>query len=360
MAGLLDVIQGASNAAAGAVSGPVDLISTGLLAMGLPMPANPVGGSQWMRDRGLTRDPKNFYAGLAGETIGNVLPIVAAAKAPQIAQGLLQAGDNLRAPTPMNSATRGQAGAIVYHGSPYKFDRFDSSKIGKGEGAQAYGHGLYFADSPGVAGTYRQQAGVYGPADAFYMSNRSDSAVRKLMRRADAAKNSPAANVYDELLAGDFSPAALRDRLGKLGYTPQEMQEATKALDRSARLFAADRGNLYKVDLPDDAIARMIDWDKPLYRQAPAARRAVRDVVDSQAGAGTYAQWIKNARPDFQTLRTDMLESLDEAQIAEMLRQRGVPGVRYLDGGSRTAGTGTSNYVVFPGEEGLLQIIGRE
>ena len=35
-------------------------------------------------------------------------------------------------------------GATVWHGSPHKFDKFDSSKIGTGEGAQAYGHGLYF------------------------------------------------------------------------------------------------------------------------------------------------------------------------------------------------------------------------
>jgi hypothetical protein len=33
----------------------------------------------------------------------------------------------------------------VYHGSPHKFDRFDASKIGTGEGAQSYGHGLYLA-----------------------------------------------------------------------------------------------------------------------------------------------------------------------------------------------------------------------
>ena len=31
----------------------------------------------------------------------------------------------------------------------------------------------------------------------------------------------------------------------------------------------------------------------------------------------------------------------------------------YLDGGSRGAGTGTSNYVLFPGNEGLLQILER-
>ena len=39
----------------------------------------------------------------------------------------------------------------AYHGSPYDFERFDLSKIGTGEGAQAYGHGLYFAENPAVA-----------------------------------------------------------------------------------------------------------------------------------------------------------------------------------------------------------------
>ena len=42
-------------------------------------------------------------------------------------------------------------GIKAYHGSPHDFDKFDLSKIGTGEGAQAYGHGLYFAESPKVA-----------------------------------------------------------------------------------------------------------------------------------------------------------------------------------------------------------------
>ena len=45
--------------------------------------------------------------------------------------------------------------------------------------------------------------------------------------------------------------------------------------------------------------------------------------------------------------------------IAEKLRQAGIPGIRYLDGGSRGTGAGTSNYVVFPGNEGLLSILER-
>src|SRR6188768_1156238 len=43
----------------------------------------------------------------------------------------------------------------AYHGSPHDFDRFDLSKIGTGEGAQAYGHGLYMAENEGTARSYR-------------------------------------------------------------------------------------------------------------------------------------------------------------------------------------------------------------
>jgi hypothetical protein len=37
----------------------------------------------------------------------------------------------------------------------------------------------------------------------------------------------------------------------------------------------------------------------------------------------------------------------DRANAASILRQAGIPGIRYLDGGSRNAGQGTYNYVVF-------------
>src|SRR5690606_34108278 len=48
-------------------------------------------------------------------------------------------------------AKAGKKGIRAFHGSPHDFDRFDISKIGTGEGAQAYGHGLYFADKEEVA-----------------------------------------------------------------------------------------------------------------------------------------------------------------------------------------------------------------
>lgn len=49
----------------------------------------------------------------------------------------------------------------------------------------------------------------------------------------------------------------------------------------------------------------------------------------------------------------------DPAGASLRLRELGIPGIRYLDGGSRSAGSGSSNYVVFPGNEGLLSILER-
>ena len=45
----------------------------------------------------------------------------------------------------------------IYENSPHDFDKFRSEAIGTGEGAQAYGHGLYFAESEKVAKEYRDQ-----------------------------------------------------------------------------------------------------------------------------------------------------------------------------------------------------------
>jgi hypothetical protein len=44
----------------------------------------------------------------------------------------------------------------AWHGSPYQFDKFSLEKIGTGEGAQAFGWGLYFSDLEGVGRGYAE------------------------------------------------------------------------------------------------------------------------------------------------------------------------------------------------------------
>lgn len=83
MSGIREFLQGASNAAAGNVSGPVDGIAWLLRRAGLKdlIGDAPVGGSAWMEQQGLTR-PAVGTAGFLGEAAGMSAPTAAVAKAP--------------------------------------------------------------------------------------------------------------------------------------------------------------------------------------------------------------------------------------------------------------------------------------
>jgi hypothetical protein len=349
MSGLLDFLQAASNSVAGNVSGPVDGINWLLSRAGLGS-EEPVGGSKWLEKKGLTRPVKQGAAQVAGETAGLLSPVLMASKAPQIAKGLLQGADNLAASG--HGPIMNQRGAIVYHGSPHKFDAFDSSKIGTGEGAQAYGHGLYLAENPAVAKDY---AGALSAAKANRPVGNVDL--------TQAYQNLPN-DVPETLLAARRDFRALNDA-GELSAA--DRRDFLTAVKNN--FTASQNGALYKVDLPDSAIAKMLDWDKPLSQQAPEVREAVRKLSQHTPKGGTYAESMQGF--EFPHMTGESIERTFARDLATtgngqpnktfsmLLQEYGIPGIRYLDGGSRGAGAGTSNYVVFPGEEGLLKILER-
>jgi hypothetical protein len=49
---------------------------------------------------------------------------------------------------------------LFYHGSPYQFDRFDTDKIGSGDGLAKFGHGFYFADNKETAIYYAKELSI--------------------------------------------------------------------------------------------------------------------------------------------------------------------------------------------------------
>jgi hypothetical protein len=278
-----------------------------------------------------------------GETAGLLSPALVAAKAPQIAGGLLQAGRNLAAPKTLNP----QTGAIVWHGSPHKFDAFDSSKIGTGEGAQAYGHGLYLAENPAVAQEYKR-----------VLSDRYAADIARGRNEISRAKQYAAK--YQSMLD---DPSIPRGRMRDGSPTPDEWvrKRAAEELDNVAahERWLANKeagGSLYKVDLPDEKIASMLDWDGAVSeaQRKPLSQAAMRDFgsdLSGTSGEHLYKEVVfefKNAG------------HANPTQAAtDWLRKNGAPGIRYLDAGSRSAGAGSSNFVVFPGEENALSILER-
>lgn len=113
---LRDTVQSASNTVASGVSAPVDLIAAGLRKVGLPIPQAPVGGSQWMENMGLTVPVEDGIPKMAGETLGMIVPMVATAKAPQIAAAANKGLENLAAPRTLNTPGYGGQRGAVYVG----------------------------------------------------------------------------------------------------------------------------------------------------------------------------------------------------------------------------------------------------
>lgn len=215
-------------------------------------------------------------------------------------------------------------GAIkAYHGSPYSFDKFDMSKIGTGEGAQAYGHGLYFAESPDVAKSY---AGMAMPkinvADDAHVYAAKDF-IANGMDPVSGLKSA-----YKNITTPEIEAAVLT---AKGGYKPNLYQISLEHPDPVKE--AATPLN------PDD----FLHWDKPIADQ-PNVFKKIRSLVlpdllntfDANAlqgisGANAYKNYIGGTQQD----------------ATNALRQVGIPGIRYLDGNSRGIGDGTYNYVVF-------------
>lgn len=215
----------------------------------------------------------------------------------------------------------GLVGQTVYHGSPHKFTKFDMSKIGTGEGAQAYGHGLYFAENRAVANEY---AGPLNAARETRPVGNVDLAQAYQSMPTDVPENLWAARRDFRTLLdmGELSPADKRDFLSAV----------------QNNITASRGGNLYKVDIPDEAIPRMLDWDKPLSEQAPEVRAALKAAAEARAQqtGGAFGPL------DMSQFGRDVVPTLGEGR----LKNAGIPGIRYLDGNSRGVG-GTSNYVLF-------------
>lgn len=306
----------------------------------------------------------------------------------------------------------------VYQGTPYKFaptsknplGEFDPTKIGSGEGAQAFGYGHYSAEAKKLGEYYRDilSKDIANPAKKVLekFNGDVDAAIK-------ASKNE--AQRLSELDLTPQSGAAKRDQL--LATQQSNIDELTKF--KNTGEFTT--GYLYEIDLPDEQISKMLDWDKPLSKQENVmsalqsiaenkARNQVRSEIENnirQSGVVPEApisdDWMTTLFSDQNAQGNEIVKKLVDEQMSkidfaplaktqldymkpvdmtwdmsgkqfyelltkqqgspekasEVFRSQGIPGIRYLDEASRGQGQGTSNFVVFPGNEDLLTILKR-
>jgi hypothetical protein len=352
-----------------------DYIADALGGLGIPREQALALGSafglvpQWSRDSGRAM-ALPFFEPTAGNIAG--AGVEAALTAIPGAKGVKAAADAAEGAV--------KKGVRAYHGSPHDFDRFSLDKIGTGEGAQAYGHGLYFAGNEETAKTYKNAG---DSASRYY--DEINGKLTRLAREMDQYRG-PSYGTYTD--PKGYELKAEYDRL---------MEQRSKF------------GNMYEVNINADP-EHFLDWDKPLSQQSEKVRAALdatgvatgfdtskvtKETVTNAAGKpldkfmdarGNPIGYVAGEGPfnatrfggDFDTFPTrseaeswlmanqgraleakfahDELEKkLGPAGVSQALREAGIPGIKYLDQGSRGAGEGSSNYVVF--DDALVEIL---
>jgi hypothetical protein len=213
-------------------------------------------------------------------------------------------------------------GIRAWHASPYDFNKFDISKVGTGQGAASYGHGIYAAENPRVS----------GPGGSYDLEFTAKNLGKYDLNQGEQ-------EVLRVLRAGGSDMDALGSLARGGGYT---FEQAHDVLNR----VKAAKARLYDVDINADPNA-LLNLDKPMSEQSELVRQAL-----ERAGAAP-SLLTSNRAPAVEYVRragenplyaADVFNRgvgelpLTPADVSTRLREAGIPGSQYLDEGSRGLG----------------------
>jgi len=275
-------------------------------------------------------------------------------------------------------------------GEPSDLGLFDMSRIGQGEGAQAYGRGLYFAEAEDVGKGYRD---TLTPRDIEY----EDELYRRY-KQAEADQDYIRMEMLERAMMHD-KPYEFRELAADVDYD-EDYREAASRMAEEIEELNPNLGSLYTVDIDVDP-DELLDYDIPLSEQSDFVKDALKKIprgdvkiephplredrykitgtnwrggkVNRQAKDLEQAERVAaKARGIDLDLEGDLrggalIERAPYEQqegLANMLREAGIKGIKYLDRDSRfvsSLDSGkdlTSNYVIFDDE--LIKIVDRK
>ena len=275
------------------------------------------------------------------------------------------AADALRAAPGIGQQTgEGTRLATAFHGTPhvlaqepgFPHGRFRLDRVGTGQGAASYGHGIYFGEAEGTGDSYRAELANDQPSTRIF------------------ANGIPLIDVFggNNIRASDVGATLERNGLNLdkaiANADTDQVRYALEGLRKSeyftkpAVITRQKPGSLYRLDIPDDVLPKLLDWDRPLRDQSATVQNAIGrfesrlmahlnriDHMEAElfrvgrlTGAQIYqrlSQMLARAAEVEKRTAEDRRyepDRRDDQSASEYLASIGIPGNRYLDQGSRT------------------------
>jgi len=305
----------------------------------------------------------------------------------------------------------------AWHGSPHDFEKFSLHAIGTGEGAQAYGYGLYFAGDKVVAEYYKNKLSEVTERNLYIGDTHLDNydfTDEYVLSVQKSAQMDGSFTDDDIVASGERIIRDAERELESVDKTddPEEYDKLQNRIKEAQKLTTVrmeeKKGQLYEVEIPDSD--KMLDWDKPLSEQNDFIKSILeKENIDTSnrkvkftqgitpndgiykadnggqietkydfnhktgkyeisgyeitvGGGGTF-KTLEKAKEKFSSYLSGanlfyerLISKLGSAENAsKYLESIGIQGLKYLDATSRGKGTGNHNYVVF--DENAIEII---
>ena len=220
----------------------------------------------------------------------------------------------------------------AWHGTPYDFDAFDLSGIGSGEGNQAHGWGLYFAQNREVSEAYKEILGDKGSTvelngEVWTVNESGDwETTGKTAKYGEAIGY--ALDALEEHGTKDAAINILQKNLKEGRFRGAYIAEAQKAINILQQGEAKGRkgGRLLEAEIPDTDV--LLDEQKSFNEQPEKVKNALSELI-SNAGEGQLSRRaFKNT-----TGKSiyEMLSNLygDDKKASLKLNEFGVKGITY-------------------------------
>lgn len=246
----------------------------------------------------------------------------------------------------------------AYHGSPYTFDHFDLGAIGTGEGNQAHGWGLYFAQDKKIAENYKDILGANSgeviTGKTKYKINEDGDWYDENTGNIIDDTNPLSMALTEVLETGNSNKAIehlqefIKSKEGKTAQTVisqvKRAKEAIKLLKKNE--FAGhEQKTAFEVEIPEDN--ELIDEFKNINEQPRKVQAAIRKAW-KEIGYKPSALHYMSGREFYKQLASELG---GEKAASEKLNSLGVKGITYdglVDG---------KCFVVF--DDKAIQIINR-
>jgi len=245
----------------------------------------------------------------------------------------------------------------VFHGSPHLFKNWDFSKMGSGEGAQAYGHGGYFAGNRKVGEHYADVLMNDKIIDDINPNSLEEEyVINKIKEYRNQTNASPDKQSVGAWMAQDYSPSDYGYYFNETGeYLNKNNVE--KAFDD---LYEKMKGRLYEIELKPDP-EDFPEYYTPISDQKNILKKYNDVYKRSKVATGEEKAMLEKAldvinprlsiddQYHHHKTRKNKKEWFPATVVSESLRTLGIPGHKYLDATSRgNSPSKNFNYVVYP------------